>query len=141
MEGLGHWVAGLAMGSAMPASGRSVRDHCLRHGFAPVMTVTNGDCGIDALLIIAGAPRGCVERQSLRTRLSEFMKSKAAAAPWQAVFLALQEHDPVVPGARAYKSHSALQANAAVDAATDPCQEAECEDPPLPPPCGKTSAA
>ena len=53
MADLSHFVAGIAMGSAMPSGGRTVRDHCLRHGFAPVMTVTNGDCGIDAMLIMA----------------------------------------------------------------------------------------
>ena len=86
MKDLGHWVAGLAMNSAMPSSGRTVRDHCLRYGFAPVMTVANGDCGPDALLIMSGATRSCVERQRLRIRLSAFMKEKATDVQWQAVF-------------------------------------------------------
>ena len=146
MEGLGHWVAGVAMPSAVQCSGRSVSDHCLRNGFAPILTVTNGDCGIDALLIIGGAKRGCVECQRLRYRLSAFMKSIAESAPWQAAFQALGEHDPVVQGAQELRSHSALQAsaavdaatgNAAVDAGTDLGDKAEGEDPPLPPPVEK----
>ena len=46
--GLSHYVAGLRMGCSMAAAGRDVTQHCLQHGFAPVMTVCNGDCGIDA---------------------------------------------------------------------------------------------
>ena len=103
-----------------------MRDHCLSHGFAPVMTVANGDCGIDAMLIMGGSSRGIAERQRLRTRLSDFMKAKAVESAWQRAFLVCQEHDPVVPCALVCTSQSRADDQAAAGAGADP--------PPLPPP-------
>ena len=134
MAGLSHLIAGLAMGSAMACTGCSVRDHCLRHGFAPVMTVANGDCGIDAMLVIAGAPRKAPDRQRLRNELHDFMTAKATDMTWQTAFLSLQEHDPPVREAIASASHELVEGAAAADAAGDVTGDADAQEPPLPPP-------
>ena len=93
MVGLSHYVAGLRLGYRMPAVGGAVKQHCLRHGYAPVMTMANGDCGIDAMLIVAGAKRGPQEAQRLRRTLADFTTTKAGAVEWQQASQALQEHD------------------------------------------------
>ena len=142
MGGVGHFIAGLAMGSAMDARGQNVRDHCLRNGFAPVMTVANGDCGVDAMLIIAGVSRSSLDRLRLRCKLSDFMIAKAEEVPWQEAFLALQEHEPgpVQPAAAAAAVGETSSAIVTVDdtaaavVAVDPAAAQDCQPPPLPPP-------
>ena len=136
MAGVSHFIAGLAMGSSMDAVGRNVRDHCLRNGFAPVMTVANGDCGLDAMLIIAGVSRSPLERVRLRCKLSDFMITKAEEVPWQEAFLVLQEHEPglVQPTALAVV---AVDDTAAAVVAADPAAASELEPPPLPPPADR----
>ena len=79
MAGLSHYVAGLRLGRRMPAVGGTVAQHCMRHGYAPVMTKANGDCGIESMLILAGARRGAQENQRLRHTLADLMASKAGA--------------------------------------------------------------
>lgn len=160
MVGLSHYVAGLRLGCRMPAVGGAVKQHCLRHGYAPVMTMANGDCGIEAMLIVAGAKRGPQEAQRLRRTLADFMTTKAGAVEWQQAFKALQEHDEAEQdeaAALVASSPAAAPSGAAPQQAPPPlpppADEAEphaqpsgagapapppnCDAPPLPPPAAE----
>ena len=58
------------------------------------MTQSNGDCGIESLLILADSRRGPTERSASRERLQRFFDESADGPAWQDAFLAAGEVTP-----------------------------------------------
>ena len=77
-----HYVAAMPLEDTLGLGGHGVVAQLGRLGYATVFTVTNGDCGIESLLILANRRRGPAERIALRRSLAEFLRASAAAPAW-----------------------------------------------------------
>ena len=86
-----HYVAAQPLQHELPLHGSGVVAHMARLGYATIMTEANGDCCIEALLVLANSRRGPMERTSLRRRLQEFMQAAACSSVWQDAYLAAGE--------------------------------------------------
>ena len=91
----GHYVCGQPIPKAYDPGGSSLAAWCARNALVPVMTCANGDCGIDALLVLENSPRDAERRQALRLELCAHMVCISTDARWQEVFRNLE----VWPGA------------------------------------------
>ena len=89
-----HYVASLPLTAALPAPGVGVVAQMARRGQATVMTESNGDCGIEALLVLAHSGRGALERTALRRRLQSFLQEAAASPVWHDAYIAAGELAP-----------------------------------------------
>ena len=86
----GHYVCGQPIPKAYDPGGSSLAAWCARNALVPVMTCANGDCGIDALLVLEGSPRGAERRQALRLEICAHMVHISIDARWQDVFRNLE---------------------------------------------------
>ena len=88
-----HFVAGLSAAAAPETHGRSVVASCLRLGFVAVMTICDGDCGVDAMCVLVGSQRNIRVRMQLRRAMRDFIHNVIDDPDWQRVFKACQEVD------------------------------------------------
>ena len=77
--------------------GVGVVAHIGRLGFSVLHTQANGDCGIDALLILAESRCGVLERNALRKKMQAFVREVEGKPAWQDAFFAAGE---LIPGAK-----------------------------------------
>jgi hypothetical protein len=92
-----HFVAAVPVFVCRPnVQGTSVIAHGLRNGFGVVYTVTDGDCGLDALNIVEGRTRGLLARHLLRTELRDFMIKTGGDPIWHSIFHCAQEQQEMM---------------------------------------------
>ena len=87
----GHFIGGQPSSRALPMDGDTVQSHCMRNGMFPVMTVADGDCGLDVLVMLDGGMRTVAARSALRLEMCEHMRIRANDVRWQDLWIALQE--------------------------------------------------
>jgi len=88
-----HFVCAQALPAAMKLQGQTLVASLARAGWAVVTTVLNEDCGLDTLNLLEHAPRGHMQRQSLRRLLRDFMLQHAGSPDWHAAFVAAREDE------------------------------------------------
>ena len=79
-------------------SAESIESFYLARGVCPAGTVTDGDCGIDAMCVLSSSPQNAQTRVTLRAQLSEFFLRNAEHNGLQTALRCAQEfaHDPGV---------------------------------------------
>ena len=77
-----HFVASMPLPNTLRLPGKGVVAFMARQGFATLMTQANGDCGVEALLLLSASRRGAAERTALRQRLHDFLRAAGADAAW-----------------------------------------------------------
>ena len=117
-----HYVAAQPLQHELPLHGSGGVAHMARLGYATIMTEANGDCGIEALLVLANSRRGPLERTGLRRRLQEFMRAAACSSVWQAAYLAAGETLPAYLAAGEAGKVAQQGRKADIRGGGDPCK-------------------
>ena len=93
-----HYVAAIPTGNAIGEEGATdFESFYLSRGMCIMGTVADGDCGIDAMCVMAGFNQTAAVRQNLRTELSDFIFAHSETMWLQSALGCCQELEEDVP--------------------------------------------